>query len=90
MNMSKQETLLEFPCDFPIKAMGRAEDDFEALVVTLVRKHVPDLHEGAVNTRDSSGGRFLSVTVTVRATSREQLDNIYRELTACEQVLMAL
>jgi putative lipoic acid-binding regulatory protein len=88
--MSKPDTLLEFPCDFPIKAMGRAEDDFESLIITLVRKHAPDLHEDAVSARDSSGGRFLSVTVTVRATSREQLDNIYRELTACEKVLMAL
>lgn len=88
--MSEQETLLEFPCQFPIKAMGRAEGDFEALIVTLIRKHVPDLAEGAVKIRDSQNGRFLSVTVTVTATSREQLDNIYRELTACEQVLMAL
>lgn len=88
--MSEQETLLEFPCQFPIKAMGRAEGDFEALIVTLVRRHVPDLAEGAVKIRDSQNGRFLSVTVTVTATSREQLDNIYRELTACEQVLMAL
>ena len=88
--MSEQETLLEFPCDFPIKAMGRADGDFESLIITLVRKHAPDLHENAVKSRDSSGGRFLSVTVTIRATSREQLDNIYRELTACKQVLMAL
>lgn len=88
--MSEQETLLEFPCDFPIKAMGLADGDFEALVVALVRKHAPDLGEGAVRTVDSKGGKYLSVTVTVRATSREQLDNIYRELTACEQVLMAL
>ena len=88
--MSEKETLLEFPCKFPIKAMGRAEGEFEALVVGLVRKHAPDLGEGAVKTRDSQGGKYLSVTVTVRATSREQLDNIYRELTACEQVLMAL
>ncbi|MCW9088735.1 MAG: DUF493 domain-containing protein [Gammaproteobacteria bacterium] len=88
--MSEQETLLEFPCQFPIKAMGRAGADFEAKIVTLVRKHVPDLGEGAVKTRDSQGGKYLSVTVTVTATSREQLDNIYRELTACEQVLMAL
>lgn len=88
--MSEQDTLLEFPCQFPVKAMGRAENDFETLVVTLVRKHAPDLAEGAVKTRDSQGGRFISVTVTVTATSREQLDNIYRELTACEQVLMAL
>jgi putative lipoic acid-binding regulatory protein len=88
--MSEQETLLEFPCQFPIKAMGKAEDDFEALVITLVRKHAPDLAENAIKTRDSQGGKYLSVTVTVTATSRDQLDNIYRELTACEQVLMAL
>lgn len=88
--MSKEETLIEFPCQFPIKAMGKADDNFEALVIELVRKHAPDLGEGAVNTRDSKGGKYLSVTVTVRATSREQLDNIYRELTACEQVLFAL
>jgi putative lipoic acid-binding regulatory protein len=88
--MSKQETLLEFPCQFPIKAMGRAHDDFEAQVVSLVRKHVPDLGEAAVKCRDSQGGKYLSVTITVTATSREQLDNIYRELTACEEVLMAL
>jgi len=88
--MSKQDTLLEFPCDFPIKAMGLAEDNFETVVITLVRKHAPDLRDEAVRTADSKGGKYLSVTVTVRATSREQLDNIYRELTACEQVLMAL
>lgn len=88
--MSKQETLLEFPCSFPIKAMGLSDGEFEARVVALVRKHAPDLGEGAVRTVDSKGGKYLSVTVTVRATSREQLDNIYRELTACEQVLMAL
>lgn len=88
--MSEQDTLLEFPCQFPIKAMGRADGDFEALVVSLVRKHAPDLGEAAIKTRDSQGGKFLSVTVTVTATSRDQLDNIYRELTACEHVLMAL
>ena len=88
--MSEQDTLLEFPCNFPIKAMGLAVDDFEAQVIALVRKHAPDLGEGAIRTVDSKGGKYLSVTVTVRATSREQLDNIYRELTACEQVLMAL
>ncbi len=88
--MSKQDTLLEFPCHFPIKAMGLSDQHFEALVVSLVRKHAPDLGEDAVKTVDSKGGKYLSVTVTVHATSREQLDNIYRELTACEQVLMAL
>lgn len=86
----QKESIMEFPCQFPIKAMGRNSGNFEAQVVTLVRKHCPDLAEGAVVSRDSSGGKYLSVTVTVTATSREQLDNIYRELTACEEVLMAL
>lgn len=88
--MNEQDTLMDFPCDFPIKAMGQSDSQFEALVVSMVRKHAPDLGEGAVRSVDSKGGKYLSVTVTVRATSREQLDNIYRELTACEQVLMAL
>ncbi|OOZ39923.1 transcriptional regulator [Solemya pervernicosa gill symbiont] len=86
----ERETLIEFPCDFPIKAMGRDEGEFETLVVELVRKHAPDLGEGAVTTRPSKGGSFLSVTVTVRATSQQQLDNIYQSLTDCEQVLMSL
>ncbi len=89
MNKS-EESPLEFPCQFPIKAMGKNQDDFESLVVTLVRKHCPNLAEGAVISRDSSGGKYLAVTVTVTATSREQLDNIYLELSACQQVLMAL
>jgi hypothetical protein len=88
--MSEQETLLEFPCQFPIKAMGKAEDDFDLHVVEIVRRHVPDLCESAVMVRDSKGGRFLSVTVTVTATSKAQLDAIYIELSASDRVLMAL
>jgi len=84
------DTLLEFPCDFPIKAMGEATDDFDALVVSIVRRHVEDLPESAVSRRASSGGRYLAVTVTVRATSREQLDAIYRDLSGHERVVMAL
>lgn len=84
------DTLLQFPCDFPIKAMGAAADGFEAHVVEIVRHHTPDLGEAAVQSRPSSGGKYLSVTIVVRATSREQLDAIYRELTASTRVLMAL
>lgn len=84
------ESPLTFPCDFPIKVMGECSDEFEALVVTLVRRHAPDLGEGAIRTRASEGGRYVSITATVRATSRTQLDAIYRELTACEAVLMVL
>lgn len=84
------ESPLQFPCTFPIKVMGPASEDFEALVVEIVRRHAPDLGEAAVSRRPSRAGTYLALTVTVRATSRDQLDNIYRELTAEEQVLMAL
>jgi hypothetical protein len=88
--MRDNETPLEFPCDFPIKVMGRAAPDFDALVVQIVRRHAPDLRENAVTTRASSGGTWVSVTVTIQATSKQQLDSIYRELSAHERVVMAL
>lgn len=85
-----EEGLLEFPCTIGIKAMGKANSDFDLHVATLVRKHTPDLGEGAIKTRPSKNGNFISVTVTVTAQSRDQLDNIYRDLSADDQVLMAL
>ena len=85
-----QDTLFDFPCRFPVKAMGRDADGFEATVVGIVRRHAPDLGEGAVTLQPSRSGRYVSVTVTITATSRDQLDAIYAELTANDQVLMAL
>jgi len=81
---------LVFPCSFPIKVMGRHEGDFEALVVAMISVHTGTLPEGRVRSRQSSSGRFLSVTVTIDAQSRAQLDAVYRSLTACEQVLFVL
>ena len=80
---------MKFPCSFPIKAMGIATDDFDILVVEIVRKHYPDVTEGAVKTKPSRKGKYISVTVTIEAQSKKQLDNIYLELTAHERVLMA-
>jgi len=88
--MTERETLLEFPCDFPVKAMGRAEEDFDALVVEIVRRHAPDLRESAVVSRPSKGGKWVSVTVTIQATSQEQVDAIYRSLSDHDRVVMAL
>ena len=85
-----EETLLEFPCDFPIKMMGRDSPEFRAMVQELVEKHTGPVADHAVQSSLSRNGRFVSVTITVTAESREQLDNIYRELTAREDVLMAL
>ena len=84
------DQLFDFPCRFPIKAMGKNVPHFESLVVGVVRKHCPTMGEGAVKTRDSKGGKFLSITVTIEATSRAQLDAIYQELTALDEVLWAL
>ncbi|MDD1622827.1 MAG: DUF493 domain-containing protein [Methylococcaceae bacterium] len=88
--MSETETLLEFPCQFPIKAMGKSRDDFDAIVVEIIRRHVSDIREGAVTTRPSRAGTYTSVTVVIEATSREQLDAIYQGLTDSPDVLVAL
>jgi hypothetical protein len=87
---AETDAALTFPCSFPIKVMGIAAEDFDALVVMLVRRHSPDLAEGAVRTRLSRQGKYMAVTVTVEAHSRSQLDDIYRELTGNERILMAL
>ena len=64
--------------------------DFDALVVEIIRRHAPDLRESAVKTRPSKGGNWISVTVTIEATSKSQLDAIYQSLTDHEKVVMAL
>ncbi len=84
------ESPLKFPCQFPIKAMGKSDCDLDLIVVEIIRKHAPDLSEGAVYNRDSSQGNYTSVTVVVNATSRMQLDAIYQDLVDCEAVIMAL
>ena len=84
------ESLIEFPCRFPIKAMGRADDTFQSLVVEIVRRHAPDLDEDLVRVRESRGGKWLSVTVTIQAADKDQLDAIYRELSAHQRVVWAM
>jgi hypothetical protein len=81
---------LIYPCTFPLKVIGRKADDFEALVVAIVRKHVPGLGEAAVTARLSAQGNYQAVTVTFVAESRLQLDALYLELSQCDRVLMTL
>ncbi len=85
-----QETLLEFPCDFAIKAMGETTDDLDQIVVEIVRRHVDDIAEGAVSSRQSSGGKFTSITVMIRATSKPQLDAIYQDLSQHDRIKFVL
>ena len=84
------ETLLEFPCAFPIKIMGRESPEFRALARSLVEKHAGSLPDDAIHAALSRNGSFVSVTVTVDAQSQQQLDDIYREVTSNDEVLMAL
>lgn len=79
-----------FPSDFPIKVMGRHDSNLRALTQAIVEKHAGPIADSHVKTRTSADGNFLALTYTVHAKSREQLDAIYRELTACKSVLMAL
>ena len=79
------ETLIEFPCKFPIKAMGRGEDGFEALVTSIILAHADKVIDEPVKINPSSSGKFISVTVTIEAHSKAQLDKIYqgKQLNVC-------
>ena len=84
------DTLFQFPCDFPLKVMGRHNDDFRSLVLGIVRKHAGEIEPSNIEERPSKDGTYLSLTCTFQAQSREQLDTLYRELTSCEKVLIVL
>jgi uncharacterized protein len=84
------ETLFKFPCEYPLKVMGRKSDEFRSLVLGIVQKHTGDIDAANIAERPSKDGNYLGLTFTLQAQSKEQLDAIYRELTACEGVLMAL
>ena len=81
---------MTFPCSFPIKLMGRESSAFHQAARELVEKHTGPLEDDAIESSLSRNGRFVSVTITVIAESREQLDNIYRDATAHDDVIMAL
>ncbi|MCW9056274.1 MAG: DUF493 domain-containing protein [Gammaproteobacteria bacterium] len=89
-NPSEEETLFEFPCEFPIKAMGKTGPELEGAVIEIINRHVPDLPEDAIKLNASKGGNYTSITIIVVAQSKDHLDAIYYELTACEHVLYAI
>jgi len=93
MTMSQPQqpdSLLTFPCVFPMKVMGRREDGFAQVVSDIVLKHAPDFHPETIEMRSSKQGRYLSLTVTINARSREQLDALYSELSKHPMVTMVL
>jgi len=84
------ESAIEFPCDFPIKIMGRDTPEFRTTARSLVENHVGPVSDDAIRSAVSRDGSFVSVTVTVTATSQHQLDAIYRDISGHTDVLMAL
>jgi hypothetical protein len=85
-----EETLFEFPCDFPIKIVGLASDDFRQFVLGIVTKHVGQLAQERVVSRPSRDGKYLSLTCTFSADSRAQVDALYSDLTSEDRILMVL
>ncbi|MBM3129961.1 MAG: DUF493 domain-containing protein [Chloroflexi bacterium] len=81
---------IQYPCFFPIKAIGKNTGDFEPRVVAIIRRHVPELTDDKITRRMSADGKYLSVTATFTAQSRAQLDALYRDLSGDAQVVMVL
>jgi putative lipoic acid-binding regulatory protein len=90
MKTPAEDTLLEFPCRFPIKAMGIQSDEFETRVTAIVNRHAQLWPDEPIRMAPSRAGKYVSITAVVRATSKTQLDAIYQDLTDCDLVLLAL
>ncbi len=87
---SDKPSLLTFPCVFPMKVMGRREDGFAQTVSEIVLRHANDFRPETIEMRMSKNGRYLSLTVTINAKSRAQLDALYSELSRHPKVMMVL
>ena len=84
------ETLLTFPCEFPIKVMGKSSDTFEEHVVSIIARHVEESDIDQVSSKSSRDENYLSITVKIHAQNRAQLDAIYTDLTDSDRVIMVL
>lgn len=86
----QRDSLFDFPCAFPLKIMGLADSALAQEVLAVVLRHAPDFDGATMSMRASSGGKYVSLTCTVNATSRRQLDNLYRELSGHPLVRIVL
>lgn len=89
-NKDENASHIKFPCDFTIKVLGKNNDDFENKVLMIVHHHFPKFGNGSLQKRLSKGDNYLSLSITIHAENKAQLDAIYTELSAAPEVLMAL
>ena len=87
---STDDSLFEFPCDFPIKVMGKSHPEFTETIVLVIQKFDDEFHGGRIESRPSSGGNYTGLTCTVRALNRAQLDDIYRALSSHPMVSVVM
>ena len=85
-----EQSLIEYPSDFPIKVMGAQVDDFAEAIAIVAQAFDPSFDPATMEKRPSKGGNYLGLTITVRVTSREQLDELYRTLSSHPMVKVVL
>jgi putative lipoic acid-binding regulatory protein len=90
MGTSNSVQQLIFPCNYLLKIIGLANDEFETVVLPILNKHIPNLPEGAITYNKSRSDKYMALTINFYAASKEQVDELYRELTSKPEVLMAL
>ncbi len=90
MDIPKEQSLIEYPCQFPIKVMGQKVDGLVSALTHIARQFDPSFDAATIELRESSGGKYLGVTLTITATSREQLDEMYRTLSTHPMVKVVL
>ena len=86
----KTDSVLTFPCEFPVKVLGKSSETFETAVLAIFKTYFPTLSEGSLKQRISQQGKYLALTITVKAESQKQLDDLYRALSSNPEVIMAL
>lgn len=87
---AKEESLIQFPCDFTLKIMGKTEGDFEKCAIDIIKKHFPKTDDDKIQKRFSKDNHYLSLSITVYAHSKMQLDAVYQELSSTKEILMVL
>jgi Uncharacterized conserved protein len=87
---NQHNELMDYPCQFTIKTMGYANIEFDVIVVDIIRRHAPDISDHSVKSTFSKTKKYVSVSITITAQNKQQMDAIYQDLTDCEHVLMSL